>query len=315
MRRLAFLLPWLALALAHEATSFGTAGGSADTRRLLVFTLLFLVGFLAAGYWGYRRAKKSGGKEILWAVFPVAVTGVVALMAGMAVFNFSLPQKPALTLEVEAQRYWWRIRYPGGLETASEAWVPVGVPVEMRATAKDVFHTLSIPGLNVKIDAIPGQTTRTTFTAKRVGLYAGGEAEYVGPSWDKARFRLLALQPEVYEELMAAINAYTPPRPPPVFLARCASCHTISGTAAKGKVGPDLTLFGLRTALGSGVWPNTPDFLRPWIQNAPGMKPGVKMPPFKDLTPEELETLVNYLEGLKPAGQDLRPWAKKGLKP
>ncbi len=319
MRRLPVLLsPLFSLALAHELTSFGESGGQANFARLVAFTAVFLLALLVTAYLGYRQAKRRGASEVVWAVFPTVVVAVVGAMLFMAALNCQPVGNARVVLEATGQRYWWALRYPRtGLATAGEAWVPVGERVEFRATSADVFFSLAVPGLGLKIDAVPGQTTRAWFTAKKAGIYGGQETEYVGPSTDKMRLRLVALPKATYDALVKAALAYPGPRPEglakrgeALFLARCAGCHRVRGTPARGTAGPDLTLFRLRTTFGSGVWPNRADFLRAWIQNAPGMKPGAQMPPFPDLEEADLEALTAFLKDLGPEGFDLTRYGR-----
>ena len=318
MRRASPALLLLLPTLAHELTSFGESGGQANFPRLVAFTLAFLLVLLLTAYLGYRRARTRGGSEVVWAVFPTVVVAVVGAMILMAALNFQPTGGAQLRLEVSGRRYWWAARYPDlGVTTAGEVWVPVGQRVELRATSRDVFFSLAIPGLGVKIDAVPGQQTRTWFVAKQAGIYGGRETEYVGPSTDKMRLRVLALPPEVFDRLIQAIEAYPGPRlegrarrGEALFLARCAGCHTAKGTPARGTEGPDLSYFRLRTTFGSGVWPNRPGFLRTWIADAPAMKPGVRMPAFHDLGSDEIEALIAFLEELGPSGFDLARYGR-----
>jgi len=85
-----------------------------------------------------------------------------------------------------------------------------------------------------------------------------------------------------------------------VFLQNtCVNCHAIRGLPAAGHVGPDLTHLGSRSSLGTGVIDNTPDGLRRWIRNASSIKPGVLMPPYQNLSVQDLSALADYLESLK----------------
>jgi cytochrome c oxidase subunit II len=78
----------------------------------------------------------------------------------------------------------------------------------------------------------------------------------------------------------------------------CINCHAVSGTVANGRYGPDLTHFGSRDTLGSGVVPNTPQNLLAWIQDPANIKPGVLMPAMH-LTDTQNKQLVAYLLSLK----------------
>ena len=78
----------------------------------------------------------------------------------------------------------------------------------------------------------------------------------------------------------------------------CGACHTIRGTEADGQVGPDLTHVGSRLSLGAGVLGSErEDFIR-WIASTDQVKPGVLMPHFGMLPPDELEAVAAYLDSL-----------------
>jgi cytochrome c oxidase subunit 2 len=87
--------------------------------------------------------------------------------------------------------------------------------------------------------------------------------------------------------------------------APCIACHVIQGVSA-GNIGPNLTHFGSRTSIGSGLFPNDPRHLALWIKDSPAMKPGSKMPAFgKSATvpagydDQQLADLAAYLLSLK----------------
>jgi cytochrome c oxidase subunit 2 len=80
--------------------------------------------------------------------------------------------------------------------------------------------------------------------------------------------------------------------------AQCVMCHTIQGTKARATLGPDLTHIGSRKMIGAGELPNTRGYLAGWILNASALKPGVRMPP-NQLSPDDLNALLDYLESLK----------------
>ncbi len=74
----------------------------------------------------------------------------------------------------------------------------------------------------------------------------------------------------------------------------CIGCHRINGKGATGP-GPDLSHIASQPY---DALPNSPDFLKKWIQNPPAQKPGTIMPAIP-MTSTELDTLVNYLSSLK----------------
>jgi cytochrome c oxidase subunit 2 len=72
----------------------------------------------------------------------------------------------------------------------------------------------------------------------------------------------------------------------------------VRGTAAAGRVGPDLTHLASRATLAAGTLPNTAGTLAAWIADAPALKPGTPMPRM-DLDPGTLRSIVAYLQGLE----------------
>jgi cytochrome c oxidase subunit 2 len=85
-----------------------------------------------------------------------------------------------------------------------------------------------------------------------------------------------------------------------LFIANgCGACHTIRGSAAAGVIGPDLTHVGGRLSLAAGSLENEPNSYRRWIGHTTDVKPGVLMPPFHMLPPDELQAIAAYLDGLK----------------
>jgi cytochrome c oxidase subunit II len=78
----------------------------------------------------------------------------------------------------------------------------------------------------------------------------------------------------------------------------CISCHTIAGTVANGRFGPDLTHLASRETIASGAVPNTPENIRKFVQNPNHFKPGVLMPPMH-LSDHDLDAVTAYLSALK----------------
>jgi cytochrome c oxidase subunit 2 len=95
-----------------------------------------------------------------------------------------------------------------------------------------------------------------------------------------------------------------------IFLrSTCVACHAIAGTPARGAIGPNLTGFGARWAVGAGARPNTLENVIAWITNPQDLKPGALMPgtraaapngfPATGLSDEEVRAVAAYLLSLK----------------
>jgi len=69
----------------------------------------------------------------------------------------------------------------------------------------------------------------------------------------------------------------------------CFMCHQLNGEG--GKVGPDLTVEGTRG--------RTDEWLVGHFKNPPAYTPGSRMPPFSNLTDDQLKSLTVFLQGQK----------------
>ena len=78
----------------------------------------------------------------------------------------------------------------------------------------------------------------------------------------------------------------------------CISCHTVAGTVATGRYGPDLTHLMSRETIASGAIPNTKENLLAWIGDPNQIKPGCLMPAMH-LSDKQDEQITAYLMTLK----------------
>jgi len=212
-----------------------------------------------------------------------------------------------MTVRVTGHQWWWEVRYPGsGVVTANEIHIPVETKVTALVTTDDVIHSFWVPELNRKIDMIPGRRNVLRLRADRAGVFRGQCAEFCGLQHAHMAFTVVA-QPRADLDAWLAQEAKDAPVPSTPAEQRgqqvllgsaCVYCHTIGGTNASGKIGPDLTHLASRQAIGAGVVPNTPGYLAGWILDPQHLKPGNKMPATA-LSGPELQDLLAYLRTLR----------------
>src|SRR5688500_10038687 len=174
----------------------------------------------------------------------------------------------------------------------------------MQLTSDNVIHSFWIPTLAGKIDMIPGRRTRLVLEPTRTGVFRGVCAEYCGASHALMAFEVVVLEKAEFahwlDEQRAPAREVVAARDAPaaargrgrVCASRCAACHAIRGTEARGFVGPDLTHVGSRRTLGAGIMPNDPGGFLRWLEQTDRVKPGVHMPHFRMLPRDELEALA-----------------------
>jgi cytochrome c oxidase subunit II len=231
------------------------------------------------------------------------------ISAGRAVT--ATPGKDAIQIIVTGHQWWWEVQYRDAVPhrwvtTANEIHVPVGrqVAVELRST--DVIHSFWPPNLTGKRDLIPGNENSLWFQADSAGVYRAECAEYCGHQHAKMALLVVAQSPDSFARWLVQQRdtAHTPAdsltsRGQEVFLSSaCVMCHSIGGTPAGSRVGPDLTHLASRATIAAGTLPNTRGNLAGWIVDPQRIKPGAKMPP-NQLDPADLRALLAYLETLR----------------
>jgi cytochrome c oxidase subunit 2 len=222
----------------------------------------------------------------------------------------SLVSKNPVSIQVTGHQWWWEVTYPNSdasqtLETADEIHIPVGVPVVINTAAQDVIHSFWVPNLNGKRDLIPGYSTAFWIQADKPGVYRGQCAEFCGIQHAKMAFYLVAQSPAEFQQwLQQQLKSAPEPdteqkrRGRDVFVGnQCVMCHTIRGTIAGSRVGPDLTHIASRMSLGAATLPNNVGNMAAWIADPQGIKPGCRMPP-NELSADDQQALLAYLESL-----------------
>ena len=255
-------------------------------------------------------------------IFPAVVLGVLLVFVMRVLAATSLPShlvsQPAdppregeLTIAVTGHQFWWEVHYldrdpQRQFETANELRIPVGRRVVVRLAAGDVIHSFWVPGLQGKMDNVPGRTNALLIQASDTGRWRGQCAEYCGIQHAKMALVVVAVPPDEYERWAATQRA--PRREPPdssaradeaTFLASgCVLCHGVRGTPARGGQGPDLTHFASRLTVAAGTLPNTTGHRYGWVADPQAIKPGSRMPAVP-MTAAELHAIVRYLGTLE----------------
>ncbi|HEX6749804.1 MAG TPA: cytochrome c oxidase subunit II [Longimicrobium sp.] len=216
-----------------------------------------------------------------------------------------------LQITLIGHQWWWEVTYNDSLSsrslsTANEIHIPVGRTVVVKMTSSDVIHSFWVPNLAGKKDMIPGYSSTMWLRADRPGVFRGQCAEFCGHQHAKMALLVVAEPPA---EFARWYDAQLADNMPPtdttqstgknVFMSHgCVLCHTIRGTDAGGRVGPDLTHLATRRTLAAGTIPNNRGWLGGWVMDPQGIKPGAKMPP-NDMRPDELQALLAYLQSLR----------------
>jgi cytochrome c oxidase subunit 2 len=295
---------------------------------LLVFAITGAIFVIVAGlivYTTFKFRRKSGENElqeppqvygsnqieVAWTVLPILIVFILIGVSARVIAGVqnASPPKNVTKVTIIGHQWWWEVKYPDyGIVTANEIHVPTqpdgGASTYLQLESADVIHSFWLPQLSGKTDLIPNRDNFMWINPKEQGVYFGNCAEYCGTQHANMLLRVIAQKPEDFaawasaqQQNAASATAMTADRQEFESLS-CVNCHTVKGTAAMGKFGPDLTHVMARMTLGAGVIDNTPQNMKVWVNDPQDPKPGCFMPSLK-LTDAELSQVVNYLETLK----------------
>lgn len=211
-------------------------------------------------------------------------------------------------IRVVGEQWWWRVVYqlPDGrsFELANELWLPVNQRTNLQLETADVIHSFWAPSLAGKMDMIPGRTNELAIEPMKVGEYGGNCTEYCGLSHANMMFRIVVASQGEFDAWVSRQSS------PAEGLVRdagessfhelgCGACHTVRGTSAQGRLGPDLTHVGSRKTLGAGILPNETDAFYRWLMHVDTLKPGAHMPAFDMVSEQRVRRVAEYLETLQ----------------
>jgi cytochrome c oxidase subunit II len=159
----------------------------------------------------------------------------------------------AMDVYVTAKQWMWKFAYPEGQSSLTVLYVPVGRPVKLVMTSRDVIHSFYVPDFRVKQDVIPGRFTTAWFAATAPGTYEILCAEYCGQGHSTMRGQVVALSPADYERWLSGTELGQPLVREGERVAAeqgCLRCHTTDGTP---HIGPTWAgLYGAVVPLADG---------------------------------------------------------------
>jgi cytochrome c oxidase subunit 2 len=123
--------------------------------------------------------------EVIWTAIPAI------LMVGLSTYAYvvlrDIERKPAneMIVNVTGQQFTWTFEYPGmgpggSALKSDQLYLAKGRPVEFHVRTKDVIHDFWVPEFRLKIDAVPGLTTKYRVNPTRTGDYSVVCAELCG---------------------------------------------------------------------------------------------------------------------------------------
>ncbi|MEP6759495.1 MAG: cytochrome c oxidase subunit II [Actinomycetota bacterium] len=211
-------LAGLAALLMTGCAKQGISPTSKDVHQLyLVIMALALPVFIAVEallIWcivRYRKRDDSqptqsvGGNRSLVVFFtiPAVIVAILFPFGEQTLMKLQTQTAPQVRIKVEGFQWEWTFLYLSeGIfvsgqtasadtpQTPAIMELPVGAPVEIELTSRDVIHSFFVPDLLFKRDAIPGRTSTFQFTPTTIGTFRAQCAEFCGLWHSKMTFEV-----------------------------------------------------------------------------------------------------------------------------
>jgi cytochrome c oxidase subunit 2 len=179
------------------------------------------------------QSKTSKYLEVVIVVFEAFLL-VGLSMPVWSDFKSALPsESEALTVHVMAEQFAWNVHYPGGdgvfgrksfefvtsenllgldpddpngkddFNSINNLHIPMGKPILIKLTSKDVIHSFKVPVLRLTQDAIPGQEIPFWFNTTRTGDFDIACAQLCGLGHYRMRGQLHIQTPADFNAWLA----------------------------------------------------------------------------------------------------------------
>ena len=135
--------------------------------KICLVILIIVEGVLIAAVIKFRRRsddeqpKQVHGDlkwELGWTLAAIIIQVYIGFITIDVMFEVETIPETEITVEAIAYQWDWEFRYPdhGGL-IHEDLVIPANTNVKLEVTSRDVLHSIYIPELGVKIDAVPGR--------------------------------------------------------------------------------------------------------------------------------------------------------------
>lgn len=175
-------------------------------RILLLITYLFVFIFLTSNT--YKRFSENTVLETVWSILPALLLVFLVLPSIKVLYLIEDTKTPSFTFKIIGHQWYWSyispffINFyfkiedklltcgeldslmsrgtPRLLKTSSSLVVPSQITSRLLITSSDVIHSFSVPGLGLKVDAVPGRLNQIYTIPIKVGVFYGQCSEICG---------------------------------------------------------------------------------------------------------------------------------------
>lgn len=311
---------WLSIAQASSFAPTQATKIAAEWDSLYKFLLIsslvacvLLLGGMFYFVTKYRRKTKNDKTpyishntmlEFIWSFIPLVIFLIMFAWGWSLYHEMRVAPGDAKEVHVYGQQWLWQFEYKNGKKLNNELVVPVGVPVKLIMTSKDVLHSFYVPSFRIKQDVIPGRYTDMWFQAEKLGEFHVFCTEYCGLDHSKMLAKLKVVPIDEYEKWLATSVEIAGGAGAQLYNDKgCVACHSLDGSP---KVGPSFKgLFGRMVAFDDGTEAKADEnYIRESIMNSNAKTvkgfPKNVMPSFQgQLSEEDLTAVIEFIKNQK----------------
>jgi cytochrome c oxidase subunit 2 len=181
------------------------------------------------------------GGRALAAVTALVVGAALLGLYGLGLVGFvdaAVAPGDALEIGVTAENGKWAFSYPDDANSDNELRVPLGRPVRLSMTSKDLVHTFFVPELRVQRAIVPGTASAVWFQATQAGDLAIACADD-SCNGESNHAKVVVMEEPAFKAWLDSAGGGT--NLPPAERGRklytkktCIVCHSLDGTRIQG---------------------------------------------------------------------------------
>ncbi|MGH2898216.1 MAG: cytochrome c oxidase subunit II [Solirubrobacteraceae bacterium] len=245
--------------------------------------------------------------EVIWTAIPAIVLVVLCSYAWVVLNDIEEAQAGEMRVNVTGQQFAWTFEYPqadGKPVKSTQLVLANDQPVRFYVKALDVLHDFWVPAFRMKVDAVPGITTKYRVTPNRLGTYPVVCAELCGLGHSVMRATARVVPQADFDAWIAELKAPAAKTAGGAIDGKklftdgngaataCGACHTLADAGTSATTGPDLD----KVLVGKDAPFIQTAIVKPDAEITAGFQAGIMPRNYADtLSADELKALVKYV--------------------
>jgi cytochrome c oxidase subunit 2 len=142
--------------------------------------------------------------ELFWSVVPLLIALGIFVWSARIYLTWAEPPPGSQEVYVVGRQWMWHLQHAGGQREINQLHMPLGRPVRLTITSKDVIHSVFVPEFRVHMDAVPGMYTTAWFQATRTGTFHLYCSQYCGTNHSVMIGEVIVMEPDAFERWLEA---------------------------------------------------------------------------------------------------------------